>query len=58
LDPEAVFELPDDAPMTYRVSGAYPDAPAPMARLEAGKTVDIALGPFQVIVLEAQAEGP
>jgi len=58
LDPGAVFELPDGAPRTYRVSGAYPDAPAPMAGLEAGRPVEVALEPFQVIVLEAQAAGP
>jgi hypothetical protein len=58
LDPGPAFELPDDAPKAYRVSGAYPDAPAPMAKLEAGKPVQVALKPFQVIVLDAQAAGP
>jgi hypothetical protein len=29
-----------------------------MAKLEAGKPVQVALKPFQVIVLDAQAAGP
>jgi len=54
LDPGAVFELPAGAPKAFRVTGAYADAPSPVARLEAGIPVKIALQPFQVIVLEAR----
>ena len=52
LDVAKALELPSLAPRTYSVTGAYPDAPSPVARLVAGTPVDIVLRPFAVLVME------
>jgi hypothetical protein len=49
-----VFELPAEAPRTYAITGAYPDAPAPVGVLRAGEPAILALPPLSVLVLEAK----
>jgi len=52
LEAGAAFELPADGPKAFRVVSPYADAPAPVAALRVGEPVNIALRPFEVLVLE------
>lgn len=54
LEAGAAFELPAGAPVRFHLRGAFADAPAPLARLEAGQPVTVRLQPFEVLVLEAR----
>ena len=54
FEPGSAFELPAGAATSFRVVGAYPDAPAPVSAVQAGVTVTLALKPFEVLVFECQ----
>ncbi len=53
VDPAVAFELPPGAPMRYRLTSPYADAPAPVSEMVAGRIETIALQPFDVLVLDA-----
>jgi hypothetical protein len=53
IDPAVAFELPPGAATRYRLSSPYPDAPATVAELAAGRTEHFTLQPFEVLVMDA-----
>ncbi len=52
FDPASVFELPVGAPVAYSLSSPKGDT-LPAETIEAGKSVQVKLAPFQVMVIEA-----
>jgi hypothetical protein len=53
LDAHQVFELPEHAPLTYRLTSPYADQRVRELQLVAGSKVVLALAPFEVLSFEA-----
>ena len=56
IDAAEVFELPDSAPRRYRLTSPYQDQRSTVSALTAGEKASFTLQPYEVLVLEAQAE--
>ena len=54
LDIQRVFELPREAPRSYRLRNAYPDQKSPETVLTAGETHTLKLRPFEVLVFDVE----
>ncbi|NQT88063.1 hypothetical protein HQ560_14955 [bacterium] len=54
LDIQKVFELPAEAPRTYRLKNAYPDQTSPEPVLTAGTMYTVKLRPFEVLVFDLE----
>ncbi len=56
IDAARVFELPDTAPRRYKLTSPYQDQRPTISSLTAGEKATFTLQPYEVLVLEAQAE--
>ena len=56
LDVAKVLELPEGFAGKFTVASALDDTPAPVRKAEAGKATEIALAPFEVLVLDLQVQ--
>jgi hypothetical protein len=56
IDAARVFELPDTAPRHYKLTSPYQDQRPTVSSLNAGEKVTFTLQPYEVLVLETQAE--
>lgn len=53
IDAATAFELPADAPRTYRLSAPFADQRLPVSTLSAGEPILMTLLPFEVLVFDA-----